>query len=163
MTCKGPIAHIGGVVSGIIVPPTAGGLRGVDATGGGGFGAPRTRDGNSYGHKGIDYAAVAGSLVYAPICGRVTQYGFAYDPEIPLHSIHIEGPPRSLFKGFHLKLLYVALSGLTLDYIQQGMEIGTAEDVAGHHGGDMINHVHLELYIDGSLVDPSPYLMSRVP
>lgn len=124
------------------------GLRGTDSFGSGNFGASRgSRD-----HKGLDFIALVGDVVVAPITGSVVQIGRAYG-DAELHSVHIQGDGE--FTGCRVKLLYVLPNvGLNGRYVNQGDPIGTAEDVAAYHHakqpghpGEMKNHVHVEVWI----------------
>ena len=130
------------------------GLRGVDAFGAGGFGAPR--DQGTRRHDGTDFISAPGDFAAAPIAGKAVARGLAYPHHamLPdLHSFHIEG--TGPFKGWHVMLLYVATApeiiGRTLE---QGEEIGVCEDLPAYyalkypnHPGLITCHVHLELDI----------------
>lgn len=147
-----------------IVPPISPfrGIRGVDSWGSGTFGA--SRDGGARQHQGLDFIAVVGDEVHAPITGTIVQIGRAY-ADAELQSIHIEGDGD--FTHWHCKLLYaVADVGLHGRYVTAGDAIAHAQDVASYwkakqpqHNGEMKNHVHVEIVItEPRAVDPGRLL-----
>lgn len=146
-----------------LLPPTVPyrGTRGVDAFGAGGFNAPRSRDGISYGHKGLDFLADPGDIIITPLPCFILTPGRAYSGS-NLGSIHLEGIGE--WRGYKAKLLYVA-QDTTIAYGQGSLAggfLGRAQDVAAYHeanagdGRKMKNHVHFELYKGGELIDPTP-------
>lgn len=137
------------------------GTRGIDAFGGGGFNAPRSRSGKSYGHKGLDFLANPGDLLIMPFQAFVTRQGLAYSGA-DLGSLHLEGIGE--WVGYTAKILYAIKLG-TLEFNQgvlAGGPLGEAQDVASYHekkagdGRKMKNHVHFELRHKGELIDPTP-------
>jgi len=151
----------------IVLPPVSPyrGLRSVDAYGSGGYGAPRLRDGERYGHKGQDFLGKPGDIAIAPITGYIVHLGLAY-PDSDLGSIHIVGEKGSEFEALKVKLLYIARWQVATDNaVHAGETIGYVQDVAGYHAkhnpaksARMQNHVHLELYFHNELVDPGRWL-----
>lgn len=139
----------------VILPPVVPyrGLRGVDAHGGGGFGAPR----GSRSHPGQDFAGAPGDLAVAVMLGSVSRLGMAYndDPsteqdESELGSIHIFG--KGEWKDMWAKLLYAKPTNLTLgETVHPGQPLGLVQDrsafVRDTDKGPMINHVHLTLKV----------------
>lgn len=148
-----------------ILPPVRPfqGVRGIDAWGSGLFMAPRTRNGEPYGHKGLDFLGVVGDFGQFPIEGIVTLLGVAYpdDPATPGHetdlrSIHIEGV--NAWDGMMIKVLYMAPKVTEGYHGQPGELLGAVQDRAGFATmaaavhpdlprGPMDNHIHMELYI----------------
>lgn len=151
------------------------GTRSVDAFGGGGFGAPRSKSCNcpkeerpecpvcdgtgriSYKHKGLDFIARPKDTIVRPFPCAITRTGIAYIGST-LGSIHLQGVDD--FAMFRAKILYAAV----LDGLVQGPEIaGTwlakAQDIATYHNaeGRMTNHIHFALWRDEELIDPAPY------
>lgn len=139
------------------------GYRAIDAWGGGGYGAPRRKDGKSYPHKGLDFIAECGDKVVAPMDCEVAKVGVAY-ANTDLGSIHLHSPEM------RLKVLYVKpqIDCIAGAIFKVGDWIGSAQSVAGYHmahephKGPMINHVHLEVQVlEGGvwkLVNPALYL-----
>lgn len=156
----------------VVLPPVVPyrGLRGVDAHGGGGFGAPR----GSRTHQGLDFAADTGDDTVASIGGTISRIGVAYidNPdtaldESDLRSIHIMG--SGFWRDVWVKLFYARpLDSLCLtDRVCAGGVIAHAQDryryVVDKSRGQMTNHVHLEVRVkqpDGSwlAVDPAMYI-----
>lgn len=148
------------------------GFRGVDAHGGGGFGAPR----GSRKHPGQDFIGNPGDTAVAVMLGSISRIGMAYndDPsteldESELGSIHIFGKGPS--KDMWAKVLYVKPDpSLTLgSTVQPGQTIGVVQDrnayVKDKDIGPMTNHVHLTLKIRDLIsgkwrvVNPTHYFM----
>jgi len=127
------------------------GLRQSDAFGAGHFGAPR----GARTHKGLDLIAHPGDLVIAPFEAIVTHVGRAYADNDTLGSLHLHGTD-----GHHeVKMLYLMPQCHVAQLVVEGQVVGFAQDVASYHehraGHDgMTNHVHLEVRVDGELVDP---------
>jgi len=135
------------------------GFRLMDAWGGGSFGAPRA--GKENGHPGVDCVGEPGNRIVIPIVGAVSHIGIAYPGEL-LGSIHIKGV--GLYDGWRVKLFYVEAVMPRHAVLGQGMPVGVLQDRSAlarkrnPKRGPMINHVHLGLWIDGELVDPTEYL-----
>lgn len=136
------------------------GLRTIDAWGAGGFRAPRSRAGEQYAHKGLDFLANFRDRVIAPFSARVAHIGRAYVDEKPneadpsdLGSIHLAGIED--YRGFFGKLFYVFPATTTYRgaELEIGAYLGEAQDRSAYATakdpmrGKMLNHVHFELYI----------------
>lgn len=126
------------------------GLRGVDAHGGGGYGAPR----GSRIHKGLDFVARPLDWGMSPLEGTVMRLGRAYvdNPETELdesdlRSIHIQSDT------VWVKLLYVdPLPILHVgSQVRAGMPIGHCQDrakyVLNKDLGEFTNHIHMEVRV----------------
>ena len=151
-----------------ILPPVVPfrGTRGVDSWGSGNFGA--SRDGGARAHAGLDFVSVPGDAVHSPIDGIVTHIGIAY-ADSEMRSIHVTGTGEHA--DVMAKILYCwpdpGLGGRT---VKAGDRLGDAQDVAGYwkaqqpdHPGEMRNHVHLEIAINGpTKVDPAHYLPAEL-
>jgi murein DD-endopeptidase MepM/ murein hydrolase activator NlpD len=121
-----------------------------DAMGLGHFGAPR----GDRTHKGLDIIAAPGATVRAPLDGWVKRIGYVYSGNFNFSFVEIEG------RNFDLvRLMYVTPSpGIVRQAVNRGDIIGTAQPIAAHHGGGMINHVHLDLKRSGKFLDPLQFL-----
>jgi len=135
------------------------GFRIMDAWGGGSFGAPR--QGKPDGHPGVDCIGEPGDRIVMPIVGQVFHIGIAYPGE-DLGSIHIKGV--GIYDGWRVKLFYARAEMPRFAVLGQGITLGVLQDRAAlatrrnSKRGPMTNHVHLGLWIDGKLVDPTDYL-----
>jgi murein DD-endopeptidase MepM/ murein hydrolase activator NlpD len=130
------------------------GTRGDDAFGSGHFGASR----GGRPHKGLDCVAHPGDLVVSPCEAVVTHVGIAY-PGATLGSLHLHATDSRTF----CKILYASPQVREGQLVQAGQVIGFAQDVAAYHEkkagcSGMQNHCHLEVRVDGVLVDPMPLL-----
>lgn len=106
-------------------------------------------NGNRF-HGGVDFAANAGTRVVAARSGRVTRAGWwgTYGYVVVLD--HGDG---SETRYAHLSSYTVSV-GQT---VRQGDTIGGV----GSTGASTGPHLHFEIRLDGSAVDPLPYLQGR--
>ena len=123
-----------------------------DEAGKGHFGADR----GDRQHQGIDIKASPGASVRSLVSGTVIRPGTVYNgnPEFTLVWIQADD-------GTVVGLYYVESELVAGDRIEAGMAVGTAQNIAEHHGGGMENHVHIEVRpngINGGAVDPALYL-----
>lgn len=136
-------------------------FRGSDPTGNGWFGASRGKRT----HKGVDVVALPGEEIFAMMAGEVTKLGYVYsNPK--------EGKPvmrfveiQSTIDGDHYKLwqMYVGPSVEKGQKIEQNQLIGKAQDIADYHSSErMKNHVHVQLWKNGDLIDPEPLIKKMV-
>lgn len=135
------------------------GIRGLDAYGGGGYGAPR--DGGARKHLGVDLIAEPGADVVSPFTGKIVHLGFAY-PNSDLRSLHIQH-----VSGVRVKLLYAGSYFDVGQSVYAGQHIGFAQDVASYYAlknpnvkARMTNHVHGEVFEAGPSIDPTPWIRS---
>ena len=128
-------------------------FRGFDPTGHGYYGAKRgTRK-----HQGVDVLSTPGEDVKAPISGVVTKYGYVYKNPKPnkpkMRYVEITGDI------YRVWLMYSTLENFDIgDRIFEGDIFGKAQDVGGYWGGDMMNHIHVQVWKYGLLTDPEPLL-----
>jgi murein DD-endopeptidase MepM/ murein hydrolase activator NlpD len=118
-------------------------LRGRDPKGSGAFAAGR----GSRRHKGVDYRKEVGEEVRTPAAGIVTRLGWCYKDE-PWRLIEI----LSHKDAFLWRVLYVDPCVQAGSVLKSGQLIGHAQDIASKYGGGMINHVHVEVNIDPTLL-----------
>ena len=103
----------------------------------------------SYGHRGIDLTADAGTPVYAAQDGAVTvaEYNSVFGNWVGID--HGAGAD-----GHRWNTVYAHLDDLTV----QAGQVVKAGDLIGHvgsTGNSTGNHLHFEVMIDGVLIDPS--------
>jgi murein DD-endopeptidase MepM/ murein hydrolase activator NlpD len=133
-----------------LLPPVLPARMRNDAMGLGHFGAPR----GDRTHKGLDIIAAPGATVRAPLAGVVKRIGYVYAGNFDFQFVEIEGDNGDL-----ARVMYVTpLPGIVRRAVNRGDAIGTAQPIAAHHGGGMINHVHLELKRSGNFIDPLQFL-----
>lgn len=122
--------------------PTGAAPRGHDAFGDGYFGA--RRDGGSRDHEGVDYAAVTGQEVRAPMSGYVTKIGYAYAGDTELKFVEITNPALD----YAARAFYVEPGVEVGQTVRLGQPIGKVESLQSHYPG-ITNHVHLEILAPG--------------
>ena len=124
------------------VNPTGAAPRGHDDFGDGEFGA--RRDGGSRSHEGVDYTAIAGQKVAAPISGYVTKIGYAYSGSADLKFVEITNPAL----GYVARAFYISPGVEVGQTVRLGQAIGRVESLQGHYPG-IVDHVHLEVMEPG--------------
>ncbi len=129
-------------------------IRGCDPHGCGHFAASRKRNGVSVagGHNGIDIIVVPDEMIFAPMSGRVRTL-YVYSGSTAMKGVEISNG------NVKIKMFYVAPQSVsTGSEVLEGDIIGYAQDIASYHNTpSMTPHIHVEVYVDGKLVDPTGY------
>ena len=107
---------------------------------------------NYYVHKGVDFAGEAGDEVYAVLDGTVTS--------IVLNS-YLTGTTITLTHDDGIVTVYTfvdVVDGLNVgDAVSRGDVIATIAEATGNEYKDGA-HLHFEVYLNGTAVDPEDYL-----
>ncbi|MFI3207319.1 MAG: M23 family metallopeptidase, partial [Clostridia bacterium] len=103
--------------------------------------------GDDRGHKGIDIAAYYGTPIVAAESGTVVdvRYSSGWGNHVVIYH---NGTYTTLYA--HMSS-YAVSEG---DYVSKNQVIG----YVGSTGNSTGNHLHFEIYVDGTRVDPYPYL-----
>ena len=113
-----------------------------------GFGRrSRPTKGASTNHKGVDWATPTGTPVYASCGGTVAKAGWCSGDGYVVYINHIDG--RQTRYG-HLSKVLVSVG----QSVKQGERIA----LSGNTGISSGPHLHFEMLINGSQVNPLPYL-----
>ena len=123
-------------------------IRNCDIGGCGHFGASR---GDRL-HNGIDLLAAAGTTVKTSFTGKVERYIDPYG-DGQYNGLQI----REMNTGHVYKIMYLNPSVKIGETVSKGSKIGTVQDISKKYKG-VPHHLHIELIINGSWVDPAPYL-----
>ena len=127
-----------------------------DSSGFGFFGA--WRSGQTRKHKGTDVLVYKGQPIYSPFTGTITRTYKAYANDDKYKGIEI----ISTDQKYKVKIMYCTLIGVSLPKtIKQGELVAYAQSISEKYGGPMKDHVHLELYEDGLLVDPQKHFFIK--
>lgn len=103
--------------------------------------------GASSNHKGIDWAIASGSAVYASSGGRVTKAGWAKGYG---YVVYIQHPDGKETRYGHLSKVLVSVG----QNVRQGDKIA----LSGNSGVSTGPHLHFEIRINGTAVNPLKYL-----
>jgi murein DD-endopeptidase MepM/ murein hydrolase activator NlpD len=115
-----------------------------DPAGSGYFGTPRI----GHAHQGVDFLAVPDQSIFSPISGKVIRSAQPYPDDSTFSGLVISN------EVFEVKIFYV-LGVLPFgSEVKKGQLIGYAQNVAAKYGGEMKNHVHLEIRENGSIQNP---------
>lgn len=134
-------------------------LRTNDITGGGSFGDPR----GSRTHKGVDLLYPVGAQILAPFKLRVTKIGLMYNPVVGKQDMkYTEFTGFGLLSVFKVRVGYIdSVPPIYIqkgDVIAKGDIIGIVQNISGYHGAPMKNHIHVEVYLLGKLIDPTSFI-----
>lgn len=113
--------------------------RGTDKWGSGKYGAPRVHHGKQDTHKGVDIAAMPGSIVLSPVRGVCTKHGYPYSDDLSFHYIQITDA-----HGYDVRLFYVDPLIAVGAHVGVGLQIGRVQSLLDRYPG-ITNHVHLEV------------------
>ena len=97
-------------------------------------------------HKGRDYAAASGSPIYAAASGTVTTVGYS----------GVRGNYVVINHG-DIATLYQHCSAI---YVSSGQSVSCGQNIAavGSTGASTGPHLHFEVHVNGTPVDPRLYL-----
>ena len=126
-------------------------LRECDSMGCGHYGAPR----GDRTHKGIDFTCPPDYEICSKIEGEVTKLGYPYRDALEFRYVEVTSSD-----GYRHRYFYVEPLVHVGDFVEEGDVVGKCQDVAGHWGGGMKNHVHYEIMVPGNdreWVDPKDY------
>jgi murein DD-endopeptidase MepM/ murein hydrolase activator NlpD len=117
------------------------------------FGVRRYYNGvlaQDYYHRGVDYAASAGTAVIAPASGRIALVGKEAEG-FRLHgnTIGIDHGQGVLSIFLHLSKIYFKEG----DFVRAGQPMGAV----GSSGASTGSHLHWGLYVHGQAIDPVPW------
>ena len=133
-----------------------------DALGGGGF--LDSRDGGSRTHDGVDIICAPGEQVTSPIDGVVVRRIRVYpdNPANPVDStyvgVEIQGTGNDVDKDIEIFYMTSFAVGSS---VRRGQAIGNCQDISQRRPnwiGVMQPHLHIELKLNGNLVDPSKFV-----
>jgi len=131
-----------------------------DPWGDGHFGAPR----GDHTHKGIDLRVYHREALVAPLICRVKRIAWPYRYQGKYMGIVLRSANEA--RNAEIKIFYMVPDETKLwtkshQVLLQGELIGMAQNISEKYDYRMLSHIHLELRIDGKLVDPEPYLIDR--
>ncbi|MDA1044233.1 MAG: M23 family metallopeptidase [Verrucomicrobia bacterium] len=126
--------------------------RGEDEWGRGAFGASR----DDHPHRGVDIAVASGDAIFAPFDGRIVRNAIPYDDDDRFSGILLQG--YAAFSGYEMKIFYMQCT-MPFGHVRAGELIGQAQNIALRYPG-ITNHIHVELWNNGNVVDPTPFLPS---
>jgi len=113
------------------------------------FGASR---GGSRRHKGLDIVAAYGQDVLSPIEGRVIRKSYPYANDLSYSGVLIEGTKGH--SDLSVKIFYMSPPNTIMGKgVEAGDVIGKAQSLLTKYPG-IINHIHLEIKRNGSIIDP---------
>lgn len=123
----------------------------MDASGSGRFGS--SRGGGSRLHNGVDLEVIKGQPIYAPFAGTITKQAYPYANDRKFTGLHL-----TTKEGVKVKMFYMAPKpGIIGKAVTAGQEIGRAQDISEKYGAPMKPHIHVEVYNNGTLLNPEEF------
>ena len=117
------------------------------------YGARRSYNGGPYStyHEGLDYAAYAGTAVYVPAAGTV----------VVAETLYVRGGAVILDHGLAVYSGYYHLSDVQ---VEAGQVITAGEKIGevGSTGLSTGNHLHWDLLVNGTWIDPAAWLTADI-
>lgn len=113
-----------------------------DSYGSGSFGASR---GKTRKHVGIDYNCSPGSLIFAPLPGKVTKLGYPYADDLSFRYVEV-----TTDEGIRSRVFYIYPLVELGDIVSTDSVIGRSQDLTkrypadGSHKEAISNHCHWE-------------------
>jgi murein DD-endopeptidase MepM/ murein hydrolase activator NlpD len=107
-------------------------------------------------HSGVDIEKAAGSPVVVPITGVYTRMAYPYTGNTSLTGVVIAG--TGIYQGWELKMFYVFPSALINSHLENGALVGFAQNLHTQYPTTMKNHIHVEIRINGRLIDPTDFI-----
>lgn len=134
-----------------LLAPSPDGPRGTDAGGSGEFLAPR----GDRRHHGFDILTQPGADIIAPIDGSFTKYGFCYGDDPQYRYIELRDG-----EGLEVRIFYVLKEQFLTRgaNVRAGEVIGRSQAISNRYGSRVQDHIHVEVRVNGTLVNPAPLL-----
>ena len=145
-------------------PPNRSGWkeRGIDGAGSGKFGAGRV----SRNHNGVDILSTDGDQILSPMDGYISKVGYRIYTNKCAYLVGVDITGVGIYEGYKIRLFYVKSNLSKNTPVNRGDVIGSQQSLNNNcypkrynRGGEykMKNHVHVELYYNGVLKNPSNY------
>ncbi len=122
----------------------------VDEEGDGHYGAER----DDHIHEGVDLECYEGQNVYAPISGEIRNLNVYADSTF-WKGIEITGT-----NGYRIKIFYMLCDFVSGDFVSGGQVIGTAQKISDRYSSAMQDHIHVEVYYNDIIQDPTGYFFA---
>lgn len=117
-----------------------------DSQGNGGFW--KSRLGGKY-HEGTDLLSAKGEKVFSPISGTITRKAYPYASDKRFEGCVIYDDATKT----EVKLFYMVCTKVG-SKVNKGEQIGTCQAINEKYGSSMKNHLHIEIRVAGTLVNP---------
>lgn len=125
-------------------------FRGIDAKGGGHYGA--SRGGRI--HRGVDLTCESKTPVGSPVRGKVTKLGWPYAGNFNIRYVEITS------EAYRYRVFYVSPTVAVGDTVELGDIIGASQSLKHLHPG-ITDHVHLEIKdLEHRFIDPTPLILA---
>ena len=108
----------------------------------------QSRVGGKY-HEGIDLLCKKGQAVYAPIDGVIARKAYPYANDSKYEGCVIYNSDTKT----EVKFFYMICNRVG-DTVKKGDAIGYCQAINEKYGSTMKNHLHIEIRVDGKLVNP---------
>jgi murein DD-endopeptidase MepM/ murein hydrolase activator NlpD len=125
-----------------------------DTSGDGRFQASRSNGART--HDGVDLLVREGQPIYAPFDAVVVRKSYPYKTDM-----RWEGLLLRRGDGLEVKVFYMTPSVSAGTMVKAGQKIGTAQSIKKKYGGSMRDHTHVEVWVSGKAIDPTPFIFGK--
>lgn len=125
-----------------------------DAAGKGSFGVDRENGKRK--HNGIDLLVNPGQFVHTPIPGTVVRYAAPYPEDSRWGGLLIQGLDE--YADYQVKIFYITPQVKPGQTLAMGTIIGKAQGISLKYSSNMLDHIHVEVYKNGNLINPAAVL-----
>ncbi|XP_031548758.1 leukocyte cell-derived chemotaxin-2-like [Actinia tenebrosa] len=130
-------------------------VRQTDNCGRGTYGA--SRSGGRRSHRGIDIICPANSDVRAPFNATIIRTARPYSNNNGRHNTGVLMKGTGKWAAHSVKMFYVRKTVNNGDHVRGGSNIGVMTNMAREYRCTMTNHIHVQLYKNNRIIDPTPY------
>lgn len=132
-------------------------IRECDAYGCGHYEASR----GSRKHYGIDVVTQKGDAIYSPITGYLNRLAYPYASDLSYKGIEIIG--TGIHQGFKVKIFYcIPTIKIGASVVAGVTKVAESQAINEKYSTKMTNHVHLEVYKDNKIIDPTNIIQGYV-
>ncbi|KAK3742874.1 hypothetical protein QZH41_020409, partial [Actinostola sp. cb2023] len=107
-------------------------------------------------HNGIDVKCPSGSTVYSPFPAKFIRIARPYGNGKP-HDIGVLLVGTGQWSAYSVKMFYVSKTVNTGALLGAGDKLGSMVNMAVQYGKGMTNHIHVQLYKNRKVVDPTNF------
>jgi murein DD-endopeptidase MepM/ murein hydrolase activator NlpD len=126
-----------------------------DTSGDGRFQASRSNGARA--HDGVDLLILReGQPIFAPFDALVVRKTYPYKTDL-----RWEGLLLRRGDGLEVKVFYMTPSVSPGTIVKAGQQIGTAQSIKKKYGGSMLDHAHVEVWVSGKAIDPTPFIFGK--
>lgn len=114
------------------------------------------RDGGARAHEGVDLLLREGQSIFSPFDALVVRKAYPYKTDLQWQGLLLRR-----VDGLEVKLFYVTPSVSVGSTVKSGQKIANAQSISKKYGGSMRDHTHVEVWVSGKPIDPTPFIFGQ--